>query len=171
MYWTTFVCVARMGDKENSKLLIYNTIGATEPSTETIDEQNDDQGNIDTQELSEYGHPQTRHGKSYFTEIFESDPDDPVYVVSHSTKRQKLLGDLYYTLVGEIENISDGDVSYVKIIGTFYYDNDIVIGTDYTYAEPSDLEPGQKGPYDLYISDSDLDVEEISKAVYSLEWE
>ena len=160
-----------VADKENSKLLIYNTIGDAVPSIESINEQNDYQGNTNTQELSEYGHPQTRHGKSYFEEIFESDPDDAIYVVSHSTKRQKLLGDLYYTLVGEIKNISDEDVSYVKITATFYDDNDIVIGTDYSYAQPDDLDPGQKAPYDLYISDSNLDVKEIAKAVYSLEWE
>ena len=60
------------------------------------------------------------------------------------------------------------DVSYVKIIATFYDKDDIVIGTDYTYTDPSDLRSGQEAPYDISVSDSD--VNEIAKAIYSLQW-
>lgn len=44
----------------------------------------------------------TRHGKSYFVENFESDTEDPVYVVSHSTKKDKISGPAY-KIVGEIK--------------------------------------------------------------------
>lgn len=58
------------------------------------------------QQLSSDPNSPTRHGKSYFSEIFESDSEDPVYVVSHSTKKDKIL-DPIYKLVGEIKNNSD----------------------------------------------------------------
>ena len=73
-------------------------------------------------------------------------------------------------LVGEIKNRGE-DVSYVKIIATLYDKDDIVIGTDYTYTDPSDLRSGQRAPYDISLSDSDVDVDKIAKATYSLEWD
>lgn len=165
-------------DKVNSNILIYETMNplSSTHSTDASDENpklplpifNTEET---TQQSSVTSIPETRHGKSYFTEEFESHPDDSVYVVSHSTKRQKLLGDLYYDLVGEIKNIGSEEVNYVKIIATFYDKDDIVIGTDYTFTEPSDLSVGEKAPYDLSISDTDLDVGEIAKAIYKLEWD
>ena len=82
-----------------------------------------------------------------------------------------MLGDLYYDLVGEIKNIGSEEVSFVKIIATFYDKDDIVIGTDFTYTDPSDLSVGEKAPYDLSISDTDMDLEQIAKATYKLEWD
>ena len=97
------------------------------------------------QEFSTDPNSPTRHGKSYFTETFESEPDDPVYVVSHSTKKDKIL-DPIYQIVGEIKNKGDEGVSFVKIVATFYDKNGIVIGTDYTYTDPSDINSGRTAP-------------------------
>ena len=115
--------------------------------------------------------PPTRHGKSYFVENFESDTEDPVYVVSHSTKKDKISGPVY-KIVGEIKNKGDEEVTFVKIIGTFYDKDDIVIGTDYTYTDPSDIKPGRTAPFSMTIGFGDsIDVKDIAKATYSLEWE
>jgi len=155
-------------DKDHSNVLIYDVQG--NPLTTVSNLVNEDLIIPNTM-ASEITNDPTRHGKSYFAETFETRVDDPVYVVSHSTKRDRLLGDLYYDSIGEIENRGEEDVSFVKIIATFYDKDDIVIGTDYTYTDPSDLRPGQKAPYDISISDSDVDVNEIARASYTLEWD
>ena len=156
-------------DKDNSNLLIYD-VAAKDALSNVVDLKNEDSSSSITL-ASEISNDLTRHGKSYFAETFETNPDDPVYVVSHSTKRDRILGDLYYDLVGEIKNRGEEDVSYVKIIATLYDKDDIVIGTDYTYTDPSDLRSGQRAPYDISLSDSDVDVDKIAKATYSLEWD
>ncbi len=111
------------------------------------------------------------HGKSYFIENFESDPEDPVYVVSHSTKKDKIL-DPIYKLVGEIKNNGDEDVSFVKIIGTFYDKDGIVIGTDFTYTDPTDIKAGRTAPYSLTLGFGDsINIKDIGSATYNLEWD
>ena len=114
----------------------------------------------------------TRHGKSYFNEVFESETDDPVFVVSHSTKKDKIFDDTTYEMVGEIKNNSDEEVTFVQIIATFYDENGIVIGTDYTYTDPTDLNPGRTAPYTLSVGFGDsIDVNDIAEAKYHLEWD
>jgi len=165
-------------DKENSQVLVY---GERQPLASTITfegERTDEENNNANQQLSgniEYPtdnpNSPTRHGKSYFVENFESDTEDPVYVVSHSTKKDKISGPVY-KIVGEIKNKGDEEVTFVKIIGTFYDKDDIVIGTDYTYTDPHDIKPGRAAPYSMTIGFGDsIDVKDIAKATYSLEWE
>lgn len=114
----------------------------------------------------------TRHGESYFTEIFETQPSDPVYVVSHSTLKDKRISGPIYKLVGEIKNKGDVEVRFVKITATFYDNDGIVIGTDHTYARPHDILPGQTAPYEFTIGSSDsINVNDIAKGKYNLDWE
>jgi hypothetical protein len=47
-------------------------------------------------------------------------------------------------------------VSYVRITATFYDSNNSVIGTDYTFTSPSTLQPGQRAPFDLTISEGSV---------------
>ena len=165
-------------DKENSQVLVY---GERQPLASTItfeEERTDEENNNANQQLSgnidnptDNPNSPTRHGKSYFVENFESDTEDPVYVVSHSTKKDKISGPVY-KIVGEIKNKGDEEVTFVKIIGTFYDKDDIVIGTDYTYTDPHDIKPGRTAPYSMTIGFGDsIDVKDIAKATYSLEWE
>jgi DNA-binding beta-propeller fold protein YncE/endonuclease YncB( thermonuclease family) len=158
-------------DKVNNNIFVYG-IGGPTLSTDTVtEEQPSNQQNATNQVLPDNVNSPTRHGKSYFVENFESDPEDPVYVVSHSTKKDKIL-DPIYKLVGEIKNKSDEEVTFVKIVGTFYDKDGIVIGTDYTYTDPSDIKPGRTAPYSLTIGFGDsIDIKDIGSATYNLEWD
>jgi DNA-binding beta-propeller fold protein YncE len=158
-------------DKENNNVLVYGQ-GEALLSTDTFAEQQiGPQNNAADRALSDSVSLPTQHGKSYFVENFESDPEDPIYVVSHSTKKDKII-DPIYKLVGEIKNKSDEEVTFVKIIGTFYDENGIVIGTDYTYTDPTDIKPGRTAPYTLTLGFGDtINVKDISRASYSLEWD
>ncbi|MGH9981847.1 MAG: hypothetical protein ACRD6U_09885, partial [Nitrososphaeraceae archaeon] len=42
-------------------------------------------------------------------------------------------------IIGEVVNNASNSAEYVKIIGTFYNNNNKVVGTSFTFTEPSDL--------------------------------
>jgi hypothetical protein len=52
-------------------------------------------------------------------------------------------------IVGEVMNQSPVTARFVKIIATFYNSNNQVIGTESTYADPSQLAPGQRAPFEI----------------------
>lgn len=159
-------------DKDNNNIQVFAPGKGSQP-VQSVDakDNEDEQGGAQKAFTTDPNSP-TRHGKSYFTETFESEEDDPVFVLSHSTKKDKIFKDTIYDIVGEIKNTSDEEVTFVKIIATFYDDNGIVIGTDFTYTDPSDIRPGRTAPYTLSIGFGDsIDVNDIAEAKYHLEWD
>jgi len=50
---------------------------------------------------------------------------------------------------GEVKNIGRACVDYVKIIATFYDAEGRVIGSDFTYSDPSRLYPSQTAPFNI----------------------
>ena len=59
-------------------------------------------------------------------------------------------------IVGEVINESYQPARYVRITATFYDANNSVIGTDFTFTSPSTLQPGQRAPFDLTISEGSV---------------
>jgi hypothetical protein len=55
----------------------------------------------------------------------------------------------YFYIVGEIENKLPHNLEFVKIVATYYDDNNEVLGTSFTYTELDILGPGQKSPFEL----------------------
>jgi hypothetical protein len=53
-------------------------------------------------------------------------------------------------IAGEVENNGTESVEYVKVAVTFYDSAGNVVGTENTYADPSDLRPGVKAPLRSY---------------------
>jgi len=60
----------------------------------------------------------------------------------------------YYHIVGEVQNVGDVAVKYVKIVVTFYDSNHIVIATDFTYSELDVILPGRKSPFDILFTET-----------------
>jgi hypothetical protein len=56
-------------------------------------------------------------------------------------------------IVGEIKNIGTMTATYVKIIATFYDSEGEVVATDFTFADPHDIEPDQKAPFDMILTE------------------
>ena len=54
-------------------------------------------------------------------------------------------------IVGEVINESFQPIRFVEITATFYDSNNRVIGTDFTFTNPSTLQPGQIAPFDMII--------------------
>ena len=59
-------------------------------------------------------------------------------------------------IVGEVINESYQPARYIRITATFYDANNSVIGTDFTFTSPSTLQPGQRAPFDLTISEGSV---------------
>jgi hypothetical protein len=54
-----------------------------------------------------------------------------------------------YKVLGEVENPGESTVESVKILATFYDENEKVIDMDYTYASLNMIMPDQKAPFSL----------------------
>lgn len=57
----------------------------------------------------------------------------------------------YMHVVGEIKNIEIGTATYVKVMATFYNSTGNVVATAFTYSDPSDIDPGQKAPFEVLL--------------------
>lgn len=70
---------------------------------------------------------------------------------------------LYYDIVGEVKNIGYEPMNFVKIVSTFYDKNNIIIGTDYTYTDPTTIAPNESAPFRLMIGSGDVSDFELVK--------
>jgi len=59
----------------------------------------------------------------------------------------------YLHVVGEVENVGDSDISFVRLTASFYDSNDTIVGTDFTYAMLDILPPKTKSPFEITLSD------------------
>ena len=64
------------------------------------------------------------------------------------------IGNLH--IVGEVINESFQPIRFVEITATFYDSNNRVIGTDFTFTNPSTLQPGQIAPFDMIIIEGSI---------------
>ena len=63
-------------------------------------------------------------------------------------------GDFFY-VVGEVLNDADKDREFAKVTATLYDDENSVIGTDYTFTDPSTIPSGGSAPFKVTIDSSD----------------
>ena len=64
-------------------------------------------------------------------------------------------------VVGEIENNMPENLAFVKVTGTFYNGNNEVVGTEFTYTNPSDIDPGQKSPFEIILLSASVPTSKI----------
>ena len=73
----------------------------------------------------------------------------------------------YLHVVGEIKNNYPSTATFVRIVGTFYDINNQVVGTQFTYANPSDIGSGEKVPFVLILTSASIPISQIDH--YSLQ--
>jgi hypothetical protein len=56
-----------------------------------------------------------------------------------------------YHIVGEVLNNGTQTAKFVQVSATLYDSNNKVIGTEFTYTNPSDIDPGQKAPFEVTV--------------------
>lgn len=90
-------------------------------------------------------------------------PYRDVTILSHSS----YISHDYYYIVGEVQNVGDKTIEFVKIVATFYNGQGIVVGKSFTYTEIDEIAPGQKSPFEL--TSYPRKASEISVDHYSLQ--
>jgi len=55
----------------------------------------------------------------------------------------------YHKIIGEVKNKGVRTSSYVKVVSTYYNAKGEVIGTDFTFTDPSDIAAGVSAPFEL----------------------
>jgi hypothetical protein len=75
-----------------------------------------------------------------------------------------------FHIVGEVLNQAPVTARFVKIIATFYNAYGQVIGTDFTYTDPSNLAPGQMAPFDLIVPEGNVPMYQISNYALNIDW-
>jgi hypothetical protein len=73
----------------------------------------------------------------------------------------------YLHVVGEIKNNYPSTATFVRIVGTFYDINNQVVGTQFSYANPSDIGSGEKVPFVLILTSASIPISQIDH--YSLQ--
>jgi len=80
-----------------------------------------------------------------------------------------ILGD--FTVTGEIENQGTVRARSVKAIVTFYDSSGVVVGSAWEYTDPEDLEPSQRGNFEVYfIYTGSVEIATYSISAESLEY-
>jgi len=57
----------------------------------------------------------------------------------------------YKHVVGEVRNIAGSTATYVKVAVTFYDSAGHVVATSFTFSSPSDIDAGQKAPFEVLL--------------------
>ena len=74
-----------------------------------------------------------------------------VEITSHNV--QTIEGDyshtIYKTIIGEVKNNGERTANGVKVIATLYDANNRIVGSEYNYAEITDLKVGQISPFKI----------------------
>ena len=68
----------------------------------------------------------------------------------------------YFHVVGELQNNSPSSLNFVQVTGTFYDINNKVVGTTFTYTNPSDIMAGGTAPFDLALLSASVPMSEIN---------
>jgi hypothetical protein len=94
--------------------------------------------------------------------MLESSPNE-LQILSHSSFTDS-IGTMH--VVGEVQNNSPSTATYVEVTGTFYDGNNQVVGTEFTYTNPSDIAGGDKAPFDLTLLSASIPISQVDH--YSL---
>ena len=102
--------------------------------------------------------------------VVEGDDED-----SSTTKAKIILIDQKYksdrftdNIIGQVKNIGNGTAEFVQINFNLFNKKGELIGTEYTFADPDTLKPGQKSPFNMYIDEKTGD--KVKAFEVSLTW-
>jgi len=94
--------------------------------------------------------------KQLSSETTDFPNDDPNAVDVHVTSAKKdSIGD--YHVIGEIKNLSQDPLTYVKVTAHFYDSNNQTVGvTTCCYADPTDIEPNHTSTFDSFADSKEM---------------
>ena len=62
----------------------------------------------------------------------------------------------YFHVVGKVENNTPSPAQSVQVTGTFYDINNALVGTQFTYTNPSDISSSAMAPFDLILKSASV---------------
>lgn len=74
-------------------------------------------------------------------------------------------------IVGQIKNISNRTLSNVKVLTSFYDQNNKFLGSDITYLEPPIVNPNELSKFDLKISSTSSDISFAKEYTLTIAWQ
>jgi len=94
--------------------------------------------------------------KQLLSEATDFPGDDPNAVDVHVTSAKKdSIGD--YHVIGEIKNLSQDPLTYVKVTAHFYDSDNQTVGiTTCCYADPTDIEPNHTSTFDSFADSKEM---------------
>ena len=107
--------------------------------------------------------------KPSFLNENETGQSNPSSMLESSSNELQILSDNSFTdsigymhVVGEVQNNGATNAQFVQVTGTFYDNNNQVVGTHFTYTNPSDIPAGDKAPFEIILSSASVPVSEIN---------
>lgn len=73
-------------------------------------------------------------------------------------------------IVGEILNNGSITAEFAKVSVSFYDENGAILGSEFTYADPSTLSPGQRAAFTIFIT-SDTIEDDAETYEFTLQWQ
>ena len=73
-------------------------------------------------------------------------------------------------IVGEVLNQAPVVAKSVRIMATLYNQYGQVIGTDFTYTDPSDLSPGQWAPFNITVQEDSAPMYQMTNYALNIDW-
>jgi hypothetical protein len=70
-------------------------------------------------------------------------------ILSQRISTDESLADPFMDINGEIQNVGDNSLDFVRATATFYDEANSILGSAFAYTEPITLEPGQTAPYKI----------------------
>ncbi|MDW0163809.1 MAG: FxLYD domain-containing protein [Nitrososphaeraceae archaeon] len=101
----------------------------------------------------------SKNRKSKPSSLLESNPNG-LQILSHNSFTDSVG---YLHVVGEVQNNTPANAQFVQVIGTFYDNNNQVVGTQFTYTNPSDIGAGQKAPFELILTSASIPVSQVDR--------
>lgn len=121
----------------------------------------EEEGQDEQEEQNGIGEESTQGGSQ--TVSIDPSSSDSLPLLSHRISTDEILDDPTMAIDGEIQNNGTEPLDFVKATATFYDATNSILGSDFSYTEPTTLEPRQTAPFRLTIGFGDnLPVDEIS---------
>lgn len=89
---------------------------------------------------------------SYYNAAFAQQQKKGLVIVSDNGFNDNDPNLPQYHIVGEVQNNGSETAKFIEVSATLYDSNNKVIGTESTFTKPSDIEPGQKAPFEITVS-------------------
>ncbi len=142
---------------------------ASKTTTFEVEEESSEGGNSNGGGTSESS-SSTGFGQQakYFKEFTDMPPNSPLYITNTFMHKDTLNN---IVITGEIKNRGTSTADFVELIATFYDINNKTVGNQYTFTEPTTLQPGQAAPFTMYLSPNDMPLDEINSVKYHLSWQ